>query len=87
MNYIFVTIALIVIIIGIKHALNKYSLKCRIYGCEWRFNFPSMPNKSICKRCKAKAELNLRTLEWESVSSFDEKLGTDDEIVNRWKAL
>lgn len=62
-------------------------LICRIFGCDWRYNFPSMPNRCICFRCNAKAKLNLPTLEWEYVESFDPKYGTDEERKERWHKL
>lgn len=60
---------------------------CRIFGCDWRYNFPSIPNKCICKRCHSKAKLNLTTLEWEEIPYFGGDLGTDEEMVNRWFKL
>ena len=60
---------------------------CKIFGCDWRYNFLSIPNKCICKRCHSKAKLNLGTLEWEEIISFGGDLGTDEEIANRWFKL
>lgn len=62
-------------------------LICKIFGCDWRYNFPSIPNKCICKRCHSKAKLNLGTLEWEEIISFGGDLGTDEEMANRWFKL
>jgi hypothetical protein len=59
-------------------------LLCKILGCDLRFNFPSLPNKCICVRCKGKAGLDLETLEWRDVERFNHRLGTDEEIINRW---
>lgn len=57
---------------------------CKILGCEYLFNFPSIPNKCICKRCKKKWELNLKSLRWVEVEKFDPELGTDEELIIRW---
>jgi hypothetical protein len=62
-------------------------LICSVFDHDWRFNFPSIPNKCICNRCGTKMELNLVNLEWEEVKSFNPKLGTDDELKGRWHKL
>lgn len=59
-------------------------LICKILGCDFRYNFPSIPNKCICVRCDNKYELNLKTFEWESVDLFDIKYGTDEDRKKRW---
>lgn len=61
--------------------------KCKIWDCKYVYNFPSIPNRGICVKCKQKIELNLRTLEWEFVKKFNTTydLGTDEELVKRWR--
>ena len=63
------------------------SKKCKNSGCEFVYNFTSIPNKAICKNCRQKIELNLKTLLWEYVERFNTTydLGTDDELVKRWR--
>jgi len=61
-----------------------HGVMCRIFGHKWKYNFPSLPNKAICTRCKAKAKLNLRTLEWESIKAFEGEKRTDDELCRAW---
>jgi len=63
------------------------SIRCKIWDCEYVYNFPSIPNRAICIKCKRKLELNLRTLEWEFVEKFNTTydLGTDDELIKRWR--
>ena len=63
--------------------MNK---KCKNNSCDFVYNFPSIPNRAICVRCKRKIELNLRTLEWSFVEKFNTTfdLGTDEELVKRW---
>ena len=62
--------------------MNK--IICKIFGCSWRYNFKSIPNKRICHRCNRKERLNLRTLKWMNAFYFNDILGTDDEIKKRW---
>jgi hypothetical protein len=57
---------------------------CRVFGHKWRYNFPSLPNKAICARCKAKEKLDLHTLEWESVKIFEGEKRTDRELCRVW---
>lgn len=54
---------------------------CKYLGHRWRFNFPTLPNKRICKRCKEKQQLVLKTLEW-SDKFTDSR--TDDELIKKW---
>lgn len=63
------------------------SLRCKIWGCKYVYNFPSIPNRAICIKCKRKLELNLKTLEWEFIEKFNTNydLGTDDELIKRWR--
>ena len=66
-------------------------LVCRLFGHRWRYNFPSQPNKAICKRCHRRermifneqlcGSLNLLGEEW--VEGFDDKR-TDKELINKW---
>ena len=57
---------------------------CNIFGHDWRYNFPAIPNKRICKRCKEKEMLNLLTLGWNIVTSFDKETRTDEELIKKW---
>lgn len=57
---------------------------CRIIDHDWRYNFHTLPNKSICKRCKKKQILDLRLLQWKDVLSFDKETRTDKELINKW---
>lgn len=67
-------------------ALRQYFVMCRFFGHKWRYNFPisSMPNKAICEKCYAKSKLNLRTLDWEVVSDFENEKRTDKELADKW---
>lgn len=60
-----------------------------IFGCtfghDWRYNFPNMSNKAICRRCKQKAEFDIHKLEWNNVKEFKHHDGrTDDELIEKW---
>lgn len=57
---------------------------CRFFGHRWKYNFPSIPNKAMCIRCKCKAVLDLKKLEWNSVDAFTGEKRTDKEIVRDW---
>ena len=57
---------------------------CYLFGHKWKYNFPSIANKVICSRCKTKEHLNLFTLEWESVESFENEKRTDEELIKKW---
>lgn len=57
---------------------------CYIFNHKWKFNFKSLPNKAICSRCKIKAELNLYTLEWESIDKFEGEKRSDEELCRTW---
>lgn len=57
---------------------------CEINDHEYLYNFPSLPSKSICKKCKTKWKLNYNTLEWEITDKFNEILGNDEELIRRW---
>jgi hypothetical protein len=59
-------------------------LSCKLFGHSWLYNFTTLPNKIICKKCNTKMELNLSNFEWIEVDSFDPILGTDEEIKKRW---
>lgn len=64
--------------------LNIHGVMCLIFGHKWKYNFPSLPNKAICTRCKAKTKLNLHTLEWESVKTLEGEKRTDNELCRVW---
>ena len=61
-----------------------HGVMCRIFGHKWKYNFPSLPNKAICTRCKAKEKLDLYTLEWESIKTFEGEKRTDEELCRAW---
>ena len=65
-------------------ALRQYFVMCRFFGHRWRYNFPSIPNKAICEKCYAKSKLNLKTLDWEVVSDFENEKRTNKELADKW---
>lgn len=73
---------------SIEQGENKpctiHGVMCCIFGHKWKYNFPSLPNKAICTRCKAKAKLDLHTLDWKSVKTFEGEKRTDDELCRAW---
>lgn len=60
------------------------SLWCYFFGCKFVYNFPSIPSKAICTRCKAKAEFDTKTLEWNEVEKFKDMSRTDEQLIKRW---
>lgn len=52
-----------------------------IHFHEWKYNFPSIPNKRICTTCPKKEKMNLKSLEWNE--TFEDKR-TDEELRNQW---
>jgi hypothetical protein len=48
---------------------------------KWKYNFPSLPNRRICKRCRKKEKLNLRTLEW--TDTFVDTR-SDEVLIKKW---
>jgi hypothetical protein len=57
---------------------------CRFFGHKWKYNFPSIPNKAMCTRCKCKAVLDLKKLEWNNVDAFIGEKRTDKELARDW---
>ena len=57
---------------------------CKIFDHDWRYNFPSIPNKRICKRCKEKQQLDLLHRKWDKIYTFGEDKRTDKELINKW---
>jgi hypothetical protein len=60
---------------------------CKLFGCDIRFNFASLPSKCICRRCKTKWMWNLDPYsDWIEVDKFSTTidLGTDQEMIDRW---
>jgi hypothetical protein len=57
---------------------------CWLAGHEWKYNFPSLPNKRICRCCKSKQKMNLKTLEWYDVKKFPFDVRDDEEIIRKW---
>ena len=50
---------------------------------DWKYNFPSLPNKRICVKCKVKHKLDLVELEWYE-TSFKTDGRTDEELIKAW---
>lgn len=48
---------------------------------DWLYNFPSIPDKRICERCKKRESMTFKTLEWDS--TFNDPR-SDEELINRW---
>ena len=47
------------------------NLICKILDHDWRYNFPTMPTKRICHRCKIKQKVKLDfPIFWETVENF-----------------
>jgi hypothetical protein len=66
--------------------MNLAKRDCSTYkvGHLLRYNFSTLPNKAICKRCKQKFILNLQKLEWEEVKEFIGENRTDEELIIQW---
>lgn len=62
----------------------KETFCCEVLDHDWRYNFPSIPNKAICKRCKSKIKLDLHLLVWNEVNEFEGEKRTDDELIEKW---
>ena len=60
------------------------SLWCYFFGCDYVFNFKSIPSKGICVVCKGKIEFDAKTLEWNKVEKFKDMSRTDDQLIKRW---
>lgn len=60
------------------------NLICMIFGCDWKYNFPSQPNKCICNNCDSKAVYNFNIDEWESVLEFKNDTRTNEELKKKW---
>ncbi len=61
-------------------------LFCKIFGHDWRYNFPNMPNKRICARCKKKQQdrilspyVNGWTDEFVFTSPYE-----DYQLIEKW---
>ncbi len=83
MKYTIVLFALIAELYIVAFKL-LHVVMCRFFGHKWKYNFPSIPNKAMCTRCKCKSVLNLKTLEWISVKNFDKEKRTDEQLVRDW---
>ena len=59
-------------------------LICLVFGHKWLYNFPSLPDKCICKRCGEKKIYDYQKMSWTHTDSFNQ-LGTDKEVIKRWK--
>lgn len=53
----------------------------KLLGHNWKYNFPSMPNKRICKWCGKREQLNLITLKWFDGFKDDR---SNDELIGKW---
>lgn len=63
-------------------------LICNFLGHDYRYNFTTMPNRTICARCKRKWELDLKTVYWKEVDKFtfnEEDKRSDDDLIKQWK--
>jgi urease accessory protein UreH len=60
------------------------TLRCKLIGHNWKYNFSTLPNKAICSKCFAKSKLNLNNLNWEIVSEFEGEKRTNKELINKW---
>ncbi len=58
-------------------------LLCRMLGHHYRYNFPSIPTKCICARCRQKLQFNTEILRWYKVTEFDDKR-SDKTLINDW---
>lgn len=57
---------------------------CELFGHKWKYNFPTIPNKRICSRCKEKNLLDLHTLKFNKVDKFENEKRTDDDLIKTW---
>lgn len=63
---------------------------CYLFGHQYRYNFPSLPNKCICARCHKKwlADYSrdnlIREELWHEVDNFDGETRTDEELSKKW---
>jgi len=48
------------------------------------YNFSTLPNKAICKKCKKKYALNLHKLDWEETLYFENETRSDEELIKKW---
>jgi len=68
--------------------MNK--LICWLFGHSYKFNFASMPDKTICKNCKRKWYWNGKIGEgykWIETDKFTFTPGcerTDEELIKQW---
>lgn len=66
---------------------KKFKIICELFGHKFLFNFVSMPNKAICKRCGLKAKWDLRHLAWRKTNEFQGEKRTDLELIKKWHRL
>ena len=59
-------------------------LLCFFGSCKFVYNFSTMPNKCICKRCHLKFMFNLNSLEWEPIDVFENETRTDEQLIKTW---
>ncbi len=65
-----------------------------MFGCDFRYNFTSIPSKCICYRYEEKHIIDYSSVnliaegpKFIKVDEFDKRLGTATEIKNRWSKL
>ena len=54
---------------------------CNILGHAFKYNFQSMPNKRICKRCYKKEMWDKKPFVWDK-TFIDAR--TDNELIGNW---
>jgi hypothetical protein len=55
---------------------------CEMFGHDWRYNFPSLPNKRICAICKKRETFDGYRLDWLDVPFQDSR--SEEELINGW---
>jgi len=51
------------------------------------YNFPSLPSKAICTKCRQKYIFDAHNLEWVEVDFFVNETRTDKELIEKWIRL
>jgi hypothetical protein len=61
--------------------------KCLLLGHDYRYNFKTLPSRTICACCRRKWELDVKTFRWKEVNKFtfsEEDKRTDEELIKKW---
>ena len=66
---------------SVRQPCTKPTVICRLFGHDFKYNFPSMPNKRICKRCYKKEKWINEPYVWDS-TFVDNR--SNKEIVSKW---